>query len=292
MWDLTVAQAPEGRGVPARGIKVQLRLTPYPSGTFEPLPSTWEGAICGVSWPESVFLGKYVHVNRHFPYDVVVHLPLDVATVDRIEEARGNGPLNYTFKVDFAWRRVDIAGHPPTAAETMDVNQLRTLSVSGIQRMQLTEPGSIDRDAWAKILSDAGFDSFDLVEIPVGRLNEHELVRIALSRLQTAIAHLRRQHWNEAVGTAYKAIEDAAAAAAPHESERTKQWIALRALMLRGITGTPRDEGLKRILQGLGDFRNEGFHGGGNDAGPAEAELLVTMATAVIRYMSRALPSP
>lgn len=147
-----------------------------------------------------------------------------------------------------------------------------------------------NRDQWIGILKAIGWSDYLSFEVPVLALKRHEKLAKGLERIDKAQKALLDGHWDACVMECRKAIE-ASASTVSGDSDRKKKFEAL----VQEVLPKPHDKAKAATLSGLmvslKELRDEAAHGGNLSAQVEreDAELALTVALAVFRYIGEAL---
>jgi len=227
----------------------------------------------GVTWPRLISpfsLRPLQGPNPTLCADVV--LPFEVGLINRIEDWRQGmtGPVRFQV-------RFNVDAHLRDARMPQIKAQIDQQSVLDI---------SVTRDDWLPVLKQLEWGVFQVIEIPSATLSREKRFKEALEILDRGVAAMRGGDWPAAVTHARRALEAAAHVANPDGDNRQ----AFRDLLESAIPGeenAPKREALSGLMSALTPLRNQTAHGRNlrSQIGRAEAELSITVAAAVFRYM-------
>ena len=149
----------------------------------------------------------------------------------------------------------------------------------------------VSRDAWIRALGQMGWDGFEIFEVPVRRLAEHEPFKRGLALLREAQQRFRAGDWQSTLVKARHACE---AAVAEHggtvdqpETDLKVAFAKLGTSLFPADVDKPRRELIDSLFGTVNKLRHMGAHG----TDPRfrvrreDAELSMSLAIQIFRYI-------
>lgn len=233
----------------------------------------------------------FVGANGAGSVHVPVRLPWDATFIRLVEEARAKRPGDFVITLRLTTRyRLAL----PQEAR-LPGGQLVCAYSNPLSSGQSVVRILMSRDAWLRVLTQIGWDEFEVFEVPVRSIIEHEPFKSGLELLRAAQQAFRAGDWQGAVLNSRKACEAAmaihAGSAELPETDIKKAAEVLSANLFPDPQDQPRRDLLDTLLKAVVPIRHATAHGRDPRfrVRREDAELALGVVIHVFRYMGETL---
>lgn len=233
--------------------------------------------------PDRVYPGRVVYLT--------LQIPMSMATLRAIEDTRsGQPPGTIEIPLNLRYQRVRRVALPGPDGRPSEVE-----IPEGPSGEQIHLRTDINREHWLQALAAMGYEEFEVIELPVRRLRQHPPHAEAVGLLRRAQEQFRVGSWNECILNSRLAVEKLGHASSPEAlKEKGPNFNHLWETIAPGEDGAPRRAALDRLSLALRDLRHPAAHVHlpGRDMERAEAELALSVALTVFRYVGERWSRP
>lgn len=227
----------------------------------------------------------------------VVPLPWTPGLISKIESARAASGGTLAIKAEGYVRYHELVEISLPEQPNKYVN--RSQRFPGTQHTEHFQvSGHCHRDQWVGILKQIGWEDYAVFELPVRRISQHPDLAAGFKRLQQAHAAFRNENWPGTVTECRAAMESAVSvvveAKTGQDAEKNRK--AAYETFVRHVFPHENDgakrETLSDLIQALSHLRHTGGAHGWDFRAQVlreDAELALTVATAIFRYVGEAI---
>lgn len=234
-------------------------------------------------WPTETFAVGGIEQENYF---LRLPLPFDPHLIREIERAHpGHTDLIFTATFNIKWREVS-SFHVQSHGQPEKSHTVRSLSETQNQQRSLTIV--LNRDRWIEILRAIGWENFEIFEVPTQGLQSVPSLQKGLELIRQAETAFHRHEWPDVVGKVRRACVTSAAELAPNRDAATG-FKLLFEKALPDEEDEPKRTMLQELTKSLTHLRAEVEHPKGMQLGRRDAELALTVAISIFRYLGSAL---
>jgi HEPN domain-containing protein len=289
-----------GRSEPAPMLTLYVYLTNKSGQTFDLLGANFwfsnhgsNGAL-GLTTTEAPATCRPDRVHPNNDFQINLNVPVTHAVLRTLEDRRkGESPGTSEIVLNIYLQPITRypIGKPGYDGKPEEVG------IPGAPEcVQLHPRWTSTRDEWVSALKGLGYDELEIFELPVRRLREHPEHAKAVAALRRAQEQFRTGSWNECVLNSRLAVETLGHVSAPEEAkgDGPNLHLLLDRITPSGEDGEPRRKALDKLFLALRELRHPAAHAHlpGRDMERAEAELALSTALTVFRYVGERWSRP
>ncbi len=302
-WKLEASGTVQGYGTPTRMLYQQVSAEWRGDGEVELCSVRYHATMDNprISWPQTHITVGPDRLRQGRSAHFAFSLPFESSFIRAVEDWRlgRSDPLHIQVRANLYFRRVtdlplpvpDRQAKPqgPAGIELLSSRRETFRELSAPEHGDGYLPITINRDRWLDILKTVGWEEFEVFELPVRRIGGQERLAEGLKHLRLAQTAFRQGQWATTAVEARKACEAAATVDGP-EANRKHRLEALVNEVLPSDQDSAKRDMLEGMMKALVPLRNQGAHANIRMAVEREdAELSLTVAIAIFRYMGEAL---